>query len=121
MTVIRDRNLEVNQKIVKVHFSNSDIIKSYTTIGLWPSEENVIDRFFEFGSSILDIGCGAGRTSIALAQKRYNVTGIDFITEMIEAAINQAKSHNAKINFKVMDAISLDFPMESFQNVLFFI
>ncbi len=51
MTVVRDRNLEVNQKIVKVHFSNSDIIKSYTTIGLWPSEEKVIDRFFDLGRS----------------------------------------------------------------------
>lgn len=115
----KSRNSKVVYELVREHYSNPHIIESYMTVGLWPSEEKMIDSFFRPGTSVLDIGCGAGRTSIALVEKGYEVTGIDLLPGMIEAAEIQAKSHNVKVNFKVMDAVNLDFPDESFNNAIF--
>ena len=106
-------------EIVKTTYSNPNNIKIYTSVGLWPSEGNLIDRFFQNGSTVLDVGCGAGRVSVALAKKGYVVTGLDFLPEMIELANRQANSHGINVEFKVMDATNLDFLRESFQNVLF--
>lgn len=36
--------------------------------------------------SVLDIGCGSGRISLAIAEKGANVTGIDYSSQMIELA-----------------------------------
>lgn len=116
---IINRNPNDPLLFVKAHYSDPNIIKSYRTIGLLPSEEIIVDKFFRPGSTILDIGCGAGRTAIALANKGYEVTGIDFIPQMIEAAKHQAKLHNVRANFMVMDAVNMQFPPESFQNVFF--
>ncbi|OLS14501.1 MAG: hypothetical protein RBG13Loki_1883 [Promethearchaeota archaeon CR_4] len=38
------------------------------------------------GKTILDIGCGSGRISLALAEKGVNVTGIDYSSQMIGLA-----------------------------------
>jgi ubiquinone/menaquinone biosynthesis C-methylase UbiE len=116
---IINRNPNDPLLFVKAHYSDPNIIKSYRTIGLLPSEEIIVDKFFRPGSTILDIGCGAGRTAIALANKGYEVTGIDFVPEMIEAAKYQAQCQNVPMNFMVMDVVDMRFPNESFQNALF--
>ena len=49
--------------------------------------------------SVLDVGCGAGAYSIALAEKVGKVTGIDYSPKMIEAAISSASQmgiHNVE-------------------------
>jgi SAM-dependent methyltransferase len=54
---------------------------------------------------ILDIGCGTGIHANYLAEKGFNVTGIDFSKEMISIA-NRGKSKNTR--FFVYDATSFD-------------
>jgi ubiquinone/menaquinone biosynthesis C-methylase UbiE len=72
-------------------------------------------------SRILEIGCGAGTQSIALAEKGYtNVTGIDFSTNAIECAKKNANERNLKINFIVADATKLPFSSESFDATISF-
>ena len=105
--------------IVKEYYSNPDIIERYASVGLWLSEDKLIDMFFKPGSSILDLGCGAGRTSIALAGKGYQVTGIDLIPAMIDRARIQAEQHQARVHFAVMDVTDMSFEDGSFDNVLF--
>lgn len=104
---------------VRAEYSNPEFIRKYMTVVLWRSEEILIERYFEPYSSVLDLGCGAGRTTIAMAQKGFKVTGIDLIPEMIEAAKSQATLHGLELDFQVMDARDLCFPDESYQNVLF--
>lgn len=105
--------------LVKKQYSNPDVIKSYTSVGLFPAEKKLIEKYFKPGSNVLDIGCGAGRTTIALAKNGFNVTGIDLTHGMIEAAKYQAKCHKVDVNFKEMNAVNMNFKSESFQNVLF--
>jgi 2-polyprenyl-3-methyl-5-hydroxy-6-metoxy-1,4-benzoquinol methylase len=61
---------------------------------------------------ILDIGCGTGRHDIELAQRGYNVTGIDLSQEMLEKAKQNALLKNVSINFVCADARSLSFENE---------
>ena len=44
------------------------------------------------GSSILDLCCGPGRCSIALAKKGFSVTGVDLSQFLLDKARKRAKS-----------------------------
>jgi len=59
------------------------------------------------GSSILDLGCGAGRHSIELAKAGYTVTGIDVSETMLQEAQRRAKANQVSISFVELDLLSL--------------
>jgi SAM-dependent methyltransferase len=55
-------------------------------------------------SSILDLGCGRGRHSINLAQRGYQVKGIDLSAEAIKTAVSKAnKLELQNVKFEVWD------------------
>lgn len=56
------------------------------------------------GSSILDVGCGAGRHSIELAKRGYRVTGIDISEQMLAEAEKAAKRANVTVKWVHADA-----------------
>lgn len=57
----------------------------------------------------LDLGCGTGIKSIALAKKGFEVTGIDISKTAIKHAKENAKKEKLEINFIVEDATDLSF------------
>lgn len=66
----------------------------------------LLEQTFSFNncSSILDLGCGRGRHSLTLAQRGYQVKGIDLSTEAIktaEAKANELELYN--VEFEVRD------------------
>lgn len=67
---------------------------------------------------ILDIGTGPGFYAIILAQRGYQVTAIDFSSEMLEEARKNAGELAEKITFLQMDAQNLTFPEESFDVIV---
>jgi SAM-dependent methyltransferase len=105
--------------LLNKQYTNPQVIKAYSTVSLFPAEEQMIDTYFAAGSTVLDIGCGAGRTAIPLAQKGYQVVGIDLMPKMLDAAKLQAQSHCVNVDFMPMDVTQMPFPPYSFQNVLF--
>ena len=105
--------------LLNQQYTNPQVIQAYSAVGLFPAEEKLIDKYFTAGSTILDVGCGAGRTAIPLAQKGYRVVGIDLMPKMIAAARQQASAHQVKIDFIVMDVVHMPFLKHSFQNVFF--
>ena len=51
------------------------------------------------GKKIIELGCGGGQNSIALAKKGAICTGVDISDKQIEFAKNLAKKNNVKVNF----------------------
>ena len=68
----------------------------------------VIQKHLPSAKSILDLGCGTGLHDITLAQKGYQVNGVDFSPNMIKMAQNNVKhlqkQINSKISFTIGDA-----------------
>lgn len=65
-----NKNLEYTKK----EYNQESNIKRYTEsideVGLWESEKIVFNKYINFNDKILDLGCGAGRTTINLYKAR---------------------------------------------------
>jgi SAM-dependent methyltransferase len=87
------------------------------------SQVDLIEEALELKKedSILDIFCGIGRHSIALAKRGYNVTSIDYSETYIEELKNKALVANLKINAIAMDARKINFKEEFNAIILMFV
>ncbi len=56
--------------------------------------------------TVLNLGCGSGRHDRYLAEKGFNVTGVDLSEEMLTAARNSARE-NAKLDYRHGDIRSI--------------
>lgn len=98
-------------------YNNLETIKYYKGIcdvGLLKYEEEIIDKYFNSGN-VLDLGCGAGRTTKPLVDKGFNTIGIDYSSNMILAA----KKLFPGIDFRIGDVRKLEFVDNSFANIFF--
>jgi SAM-dependent methyltransferase len=64
------------------------------------------------GARILDVGCGPGRHAIALAERGYEVTGIDVSRRFLELAAASANEAGVKPAFFEVDARQMPFDDE---------
>ena len=53
---------------------------------------------------ILDVGCGPGAHSVAMARRGYDVLGIDVSPRMVQVARARAGREGADVRFQVVDA-----------------
>ena len=60
------------------------------------------------GDRVLDIGCGPGRHSLALARRGMEVVGVDHSEDFIELARNAAKKEGLSAQFRTQDVRDLD-------------
>jgi SAM-dependent methyltransferase len=83
---------------------------------LRPLETTLIRQFFPPPPCcVLDIGCGAGRTTIGFARRKYHVVGMDISA----ALLKQALARHPGLDFYRMDATRLAFGDDSFNAVMF--
>lgn len=84
--------------------------------GLRPLEDRLVREFLPAPPArLLDLGCGAGRTSGDLAARGYAVTAIDLATALLEAA----RERHPAVDFRLMDATQLAFEAGSFDAAFF--
>ncbi len=106
-------------------FYNNDVNRiSYSEavdkVGLWKSEQIIFEKYINKDDKILDLGCGAGRTTINLFKLGYtNITGVDLSDSLLDCANNYIKENNLDIKFILGDARQLDFHDNSFDIVIF--
>jgi len=68
--------------------------------------------------SILDLACGYGRITFLLAEKGYNIVGIDLSKNLIKDAKEKCKKLGLEIDFRVGDMRELPYPSKSFDKVI---
>ena len=53
--------------------------------------ERIIEKYApSLPKRLIDLGCGTGSISVLLAEKGYEVTGVDISCEMLSAALKKA-------------------------------
>ncbi|MDR2597302.1 MAG: class I SAM-dependent methyltransferase [Treponema sp.] len=82
----------------------------------WYREEEkyLIPKYFTKGSSVLDLGCGVGRTTLKLYENSYAVKGVD----ISEVFINICKRRFPYIEFEASSFHNLSEETKSWDNVL---
>jgi 2-polyprenyl-3-methyl-5-hydroxy-6-metoxy-1,4-benzoquinol methylase len=74
----------------------------------WATIATMLERTgLRRGASILDIGCGAGWTSLFLAEAGYDVLGYDLVPANIDVARRRAERWSSSARFEVADMEAL--------------
>ncbi|BES64216.1 hypothetical protein SANA_06550 [Gottschalkiaceae bacterium SANA] len=82
-----------------------------------PIPMHLISNHLEWNASILDVGCGYGRTLNELVLEGFEqLIGVDFSSKMIE----RGKSLYPELDLKTLKTPALPFPDESFDAVILF-
>lgn len=71
------------------------------------------------GKRLLDLGCGTGSISIPLAQKGYQVTGVDLSEEMLAVAREKSDERHLHIDWHRQDITSLNLVDETGEDLVF--
>ncbi|MFZ7121867.1 MAG: class I SAM-dependent methyltransferase [Eubacteriaceae bacterium] len=101
----------------------NSVAEDYDQSDLPKKEENfalrIIDeiKMISTDSTVLDVGCGAGRYTMYFANKAMAATGTDISANMINYARKRAKKHNMKnIGFHIGDWHSMDLDELNWKN-----
>lgn len=105
-------------------YENPVTVEAYTKavleVGLWKSERKLIEQYFDKAGNILDLGCGAGRTTFGMFDLGYlNVTGLDLSQLMIRKAEEINKARKTSITFVQGNAMATNLPDQHFDGVQF--
>jgi ubiquinone/menaquinone biosynthesis C-methylase UbiE len=99
--------------ISKRTYESAGAVEAFDKPGYRKNEEEVISKYFS--GSILDLGCGTGRSTKLIHDKGFRVLGADYSVAMIE----RAKKIFPQLSFVVADATALSFEPETFDTVFF--
>jgi ubiquinone/menaquinone biosynthesis C-methylase UbiE len=70
------------------------------------------------GARVLDVACGTGHVALEAARGFGEVTGVDYVPELVEVARRRAEAEGLQVDFRVADAETLPFADDSFDDVL---
>ena len=109
-------SLDVN-KINARYFSKGAQLELYKHyyLDLLPPEKLLFPRYIGGGDKVLDLGCGAGRTTSRIRELAGKV--ID--TDISEVMVRTAQEKYPDLEFRVMDASTIDYPDDHFDVVVF--
>jgi len=116
IVVMRPRDLV---EFTRKTYSRPEDVRSWSRkdlveLGLNPAEEDLLKRLPIQEGRLLIMGVGGGREAIELARRGFEVTGIDFVPEMVESSLENARESGLEIHGLVQDINTLDLPARSF-------
>ncbi len=116
--------MKVDRAFLLASYSHPSAVRTYTRavgrVGLWKSEARFFGKHLRPEGRILDLGCGAGRTTFGLYAGGYTrILGADLSQALIRQARLLASQRKLKIRFRVADACRLPFESKSFESCLF--
>lgn len=80
-------------------------------------EETYLDNIPIKKGSLLLLGIGGGREAIPLARRGFEVTGVDFVPEMVKKAKENALKRGVEIEAFVQNISQINFPASSYDIV----
>lgn len=108
------------------YFSHPDTVLEYARaairVGLWRSEALVLERFVPKSARVLELGAGAARVSVGMAQAGWHdLSATDFSEAMVEsaAAVVEMTGTGDRVRVAVADATALPYADASFDAVVF--
>ena len=99
------------------YYDQPEVVDRYTSLraeGLFAREAQAVDQYFSAGDRVLDLGCGAGRTTSALLERGFDVVAADVSEPMVQATAEATGATTV-----LADAAALPFAVNAFDNVLF--
>lgn len=104
-------------------YSERGVVRHYVDaveeIGLWPSEKALFGHYLRKDDAILDLGCGAGRTTFGLMRAGYRgLTGLDISWRLVGEAGSRARRQGGG-RFICGDSCHLPFRDNSFDGAIF--
>lgn len=76
------------------------------------------ERFPEDAKKVLDVGTGPGAVALLIAEKGFDVTGVDLSSQMLKYAMENAQRKGLQVQFQQSDAESLPFEDNFFDVVV---
>lgn len=91
--------------------------ESLVDSGLQADELDLLSGLPEKKGKLLLLGVGGGREAIVLAKVGFQVTGVDYVPEMVTRAKENAAKRGLQINGLVQEISKLDVPFETYDVV----
>ncbi|MCJ7525553.1 MAG: class I SAM-dependent methyltransferase [Candidatus Aminicenantes bacterium] len=106
-------------KFSQQHYANPNNIQGWcddqvVNSGLSILEQSLLEKININKGRLLLLGLGGGREAIPLAKIGFEVTGVDFIQQMVERAKENAQKSGVKITGLVQEISKLDLPENAF-------
>jgi len=85
-----------------------DQLMAHAPYDQWISfTESILEASGKNVQKVLDLGCGTGEVALRLAEKGYDVTGVDYSTDMLSIAMAKAMDQSQSVSWINQDITSL--------------
>lgn len=86
--------------------------------GINTLERELIQTFFPQGSRLVDLGAGAGREALPIAELGYDVAAVDIVPGMLRSGRRAASQRGLEIQWVQANVAALPFPDGAFRGAL---
>jgi len=88
--------------------------KNFVNQGFFPGEKEVFELLNKKKGNLLLLGIGGGREALVLGKAGFNITGVDFVKELLDKAIENGKEAGIEIKGIHSDIANINVDPDSF-------